>query len=182
MMTLACNRVRLGPNLFSIVLTVLTLIPLWTAQAQNKGAKPENTAARIFIQADKLIAYNETRMFELIGNVKAVRGTMVIQADRLKVYPHEASQSQDYLSSFANKVNKVLATGNVHITYGKFNAVADQAVYTAQKETIELIGKPTKVTQGDQSMTANRMTLFIEDERVRVTGQGKQRVKAIFNR
>ena len=177
-----CNRQPCGRMRMIAVLALLMLIPWQSALAQENSIRSENSASRISIQADKLIAYNETRMFELIGNVKAIRGEMVIQADHLKVYPQAASQPQSHLSAFKNKVNRVVATGNVHITYGKFVATADQAVYSAQKETIALTGNPTKVSQENQSMTAKQMTLFIEDERVRVSGQGKQRVKAVFRK
>ena len=182
MKTSPCNRVRRRYHLLTVVPAVLALALYGHTQAQDKETHLEKGSKRIYIRADKLVAFNKSRMFELIGNVKAVRGAMMIKADRLKVYPHETPPSQTHPSAFKNNVNKVVATGNVHITYGKFIATADRAVYSANTETIELTGKPTRVSQGDQSMTAKNMKLFIEDERVRVSGQGNERVKAVFNK
>jgi lipopolysaccharide export system protein LptA len=182
MKILPCSWNLFGRQLGIGCLAVLLLVPIWLVNAQENRVKGNAAAARIFIRADKLIADNNTRLIEMIGNVRAVRGDMVIQADQLKVYPHETKPAHKLPSSFKRNVQKVEAVGNVRITYGEVVALADRAVYSALKDIIELTGKPTRVSRGAEMMTANRMTLFIEDERIRVSGQGKQRVKAVFNK
>ena len=177
-----CNPTRPFRRWMAGCLLILTLIPMGSIIAQDKNLRLNKAADRIAIRADKLIADNATRLIEMIGNVEAVRGAMKIQADRLKVVPLETSPAKKRQASFKDSVNKVVANGNVRITYGEFIATADQAVYSAHKETIVLTGNPSKVTRGDQSMTAKQMILFVEDERVRVSGQGQQRVKAVFNK
>jgi lipopolysaccharide export system protein LptA len=134
---------------------------------------------KIYISADKLIADREARLAEFIGNVKATRGATVITTDSLKIYYKDSEKKTKQVAG-AETVKKIIAAGSVTIRFGDILAVSQQAVFTQKTRTIVLSGADSKVWSEDKSIAGSKITLYIDENRIKVTSGNKNRVKAVF--
>ena len=89
MKILFCNQTccRFFPVLVA-AFWVGTALTALCAVAEDKPLGPDynNENKKIHIKSDKLISDSEAMYAEFIGNVRAVQGTNVLTADRLKIF------------------------------------------------------------------------------------------------
>ncbi|MGB5985472.1 MAG: LptA/OstA family protein [Desulfobacterales bacterium] len=151
-------------------------VAAWAGNAPLVSSPPDS-AGRIHITSDRMIAESPDEMVEFIGNVKATQGATTITSDRLKIYYRgsleESGQTQD-------SIRKIIATGNVIIRSESRLAVTDQAEYEAEAGTIRLIGPDSKVTSGNNTVTGERITMYRDTDRVSVEKGSEKQVEAVF--
>lgn len=69
----------------------------------------------------------------------------------------------------ADRVETALATGQVKVMHGQRTATSDSALLTTADGSIVLTGSP-KISEGPNQLAGQRITLYLDDERVRCEG------------
>jgi len=156
-------------------------VPAAGDRDQPPPATGEKTPQRIDFSADRLITDRRSHTAEFVGNVKVVRGSAVITADRLLINYDEKRPAADPGGVAKSAVRSAVATGNVRITADNMTAAAQRATYTRDAQTIVLSGNKARVTSGNNSVAGTTITLYIDHEQIAVAGDGGRRVEAVFN-
>ncbi|MFN2435666.1 MAG: LptA/OstA family protein [Desulfotignum sp.] len=163
-----------------IGLLVLTLVPLVSAQEKTGSESGFSSEKPLQITADKMIAHQEASMVEFIGHVRANQENSLIEADTIRIYLHP-SQPDTADSGNAERIKQIVAVDNVEYTAADRKAFADKAVYTAADDTLILTGSQVRLLTGTSWVSGTKITLFRNQDRVLVEGDGKTRVQALFN-
>ena len=176
------NVRRIASGLISAVILAGVLSVL-QVQADDKRLAPaaESEKEKIRITADTLTTESETKFAEFSGNVKAVQGETVIIADRLRIYYKQGAKNKSTPRAEGASIEKLVATGNVKITFDNKVAVTREAVYLTEKRVLILSGANSKVTNGKDSISGEKITYYRADERIKVESGPKQRVEAVFS-
>lgn len=153
-----------------IVLCIAAIILLWSwgaqgAQKKKVTAKPSRSP--IMITAKEMEANAKEGWVVFRGAVKAVRNQLTIHADQLKIY-----LTKD------NKINRIVAQGNVKVEQGKRVITSQVAEYNVRKDVIEFTGHP-KAWEGENLVQGEKMLYYPKEDRSVVVG-GKERVNAII--
>lgn len=85
----------------------------------------------------------EKNIASFYNNVKVERADSVIYSDRMDIFFAESNDKSEKEEGFmGNKVDKIIARGNVKITRGKNVSYSEEAIYTASDKKIILTGRP----------------------------------------
>lgn len=115
-----------------------------------------------YITSDNLSLESKERIFIYSGNVDVKHKNMTLKADKVTGY-----YSKD------NKIEKLVAVGHVFITQGAtIKARSEEAVYDAVKKIVTLTKSP-ELEKDKSLLSADEITIFIEEERSTATGQVK---------
>lgn len=136
---------------------------------------------KIRITADKLIAMVEAGEIEFIGNVRATQTNTVITAERLKIIYAPAETQSQTATLKPESIEKIIARGHVKIIHDNIIAETDMAEYTMKSAVLVLTGEGSSVTQGGQSISGAKFTLYRSDGKITVESNGQNRVKAVFD-
>lgn len=150
------------------------------AQADDKSPVKLQQNERIKIAADNLSVDNEAKYAEFKGNVKAQQGTNNIRSDSLRIYYKGGLGGNDKKVSGEEVIDRIVASGNVKITFDDKVAVSDEAVYIAAKQVLILSGPNTKVVSGNDSISGEKITLYRDTGKINIEGSQKTRVEAVF--
>lgn len=164
--------------LAAAALALLTAAP--AAAADPPGERDLLTGDRIKITADTLVAESAKRTAEFSGNVVAVQGTTVIHSDRLVIHYREGDTPSAPGGTPQGNIERIEAIGNVVIEMDQRVARSDRAVYEAASGTLVLTGPNTTVREGENSIQGSRVTLYRTEDRIKVEGEGRRRVEAVF--
>ena len=119
-----------------------------------------------FITSDNLTLNAKERIFVYTGNVDVKHKNMVLKANKVTGY-----YSKD------NKIEKLVAEGKVDISQGAtIRARSEEAIYDATKKIIILTKNP-ELEKDRSLLSADEITIFIEEERS--TAKGQVRVKLL---
>lgn len=130
----------------------------------------DRNAQPLKIKANELVTDNNNRTSTFVGKVSARQGDMTIYSDKLVINYSEKDQ----------EVEKVEAFGNVRILQGNRQALAGHAFYDNKAGKIILDTAP-KVYQGDDVISGNVITYFVEEQKSIVTGGPDARVEAVIH-
>ncbi len=136
--------------------------------------------SNIQIKADNLVAYNEASYAEFTGNVSAIQGTTHITSDKLKIYYTNASENKEKKDTGEQSIKKVVATGNVVIRSENRTAYTSMAEYTPASKVVVLNGPDSKVTSGNNYVTGEKITFYVNEDRVVVERSKEKQVEAVF--
>ena len=158
------------------VLSSFFSIQVQSANATKKGDKkrPKPSQA-IRITSDRLEAMDKEGKVVFIGNVVATRGKLTIYPDRLEVY-YKGKGAKG--GEGKKKLSKIVATGHLKIVQGRKKATAKKAVYLKPQEKIVLL-QDAKVWDGHNSVSGDKITLYVNENRSVVESKGKKRVEAV---
>jgi lipopolysaccharide export system protein LptA len=150
----------------------IVLVPLFLAACHctAQAAIGERNSQPIQIKANELLTDSAARTATFTGKVFARQGDITIYADKLVIHYSVADKA----------VEKVEAFGSVRIVQGNRLAEADHAVYDNSAGKIVLDGSP-KVIQGEDTITGNIITYFVDEQKSLVTGTPGKRVDAIIH-
>jgi lipopolysaccharide export system protein LptA len=153
------------------------------ASAQNPVRSPDadRQKEKIHIVADLLTSDSEARFAEFIGNVRATQGDTVITSDRLKIFYSESLAASKNLSAGESAIKRIVATGNVKISFDNRFATAQEAVYNTETKILVLSGSHSKITSGTDSITGEKITYNRSDGRITVESGRNSRVEAVFH-
>jgi lipopolysaccharide export system protein LptA len=153
-----------------VILGVVAMTLLWTwgvYGAQRKKGSQASSKSPITITAKEMEANAKKGWVIFKGAVKAVRDKLTIHADKLEVF-----LTKD------NKIDRILALGNVKVEQGKRVITSQEAEYNVKKDVIEFRGNP-KAWEGENLVQGEKMLYYPKEDRSVVVG-GKGRVNAII--
>jgi lipopolysaccharide export system protein LptA len=153
------------------ILTLVCLSATLMAPLPVNAASDMQTRDRgpVKVTADQLEADDEKQTLVFSGNAVAVQGDITVYADRLTV---------EY-SGAKRELQKVIAEGHVRIIQGTRVATGGKAILYQIDERIVLTESP-KVTDGDDYVQGDEITIFLNDKRSVVTSGQGGRVNAVF--
>ena len=162
----------------------LLITPLITGIGHAADKLPihadKNKNSIIHINADRLISNIEDGWAEFKGNVCVTRKSLIIKSDTLKIYYKKLLKGQNKPATGQELIEKIIATGNVHIKSDELVAISHQAIYTKETGNIILSGHDSKVISGNNSIAGSQIILYMDEEGIKVTGNGTKRVEAEF--
>ena len=123
----------------------------------------------IEVEADRLDVNTEKGEATFQGDVKAMRGDMVITSKILRLYYDNAT----------SKVNQLIAEEDVALAWQDKKGLCNKAVYLLDEQKIMLIGN-VNITRGDEMLSGQKVTFDMASDRQVVEGQGG-RVKIRIN-
>lgn len=130
------------------------------------GQKGGSKDAPLYIKSDTLSLDSKGRVFTYRKNVEVKREDLTITADLVE------GRYDD-----ANKIQTLLATGNVVITRGEgLKATANRAKYFVPAARIELTEAPELYRNGN-ALAADKVTVFVNEDRSEA--EGNVRVKVL---
>ncbi len=130
---------------------------------QEEDEKPEPQP--VVIESKTMEMNNELKIVTFKGDVNARKDNFVIDCDKMLVYYAGSSGDRGTTDESTTKIDKIVATGNVVVTRAKGGtATAENATYFQKDEKIVLTGSPI-MKQGGDLVKADRITIFLEDDR-----------------
>jgi lipopolysaccharide export system protein LptA len=164
--------------LLPLFLMMCVAVPM--ANRNACALEKEKDAGNIQIKADSLVAYNEASYAEFSGNVSAVQGTTLITSDKLKIYYSKAIEKKDKKDTGEESIKKVVASGKVVIQSENRTAYTSMAEYTPATKMVVLSGPDSKVISGNNYVTGDKITFFMNEDRVTVERGKEKQVEAFF--
>jgi lipopolysaccharide export system protein LptA len=164
-----------------VFLEIMMLFLAMSMLDQNVSAFDKgNENSSIQIKADNLVAYNEASYAEFTGNVSAAQGTILITSDKLKIYYTKALENKGKKDTGEESIKKVVVSGNVVIRSENRTAHTSMAEYTPASKVIVLSGAGSKVTSGNSFVSGEKITFYVNEDRVIVERGKEKQVEAIF--
>ena len=164
---------RLG-LLASALAAAVMLAGAGAAQDSDDAAGGTNEASQaIEITADTLEVRQSENVAIFEGDVKAVQGEMVLNADMLTVYYRDVEGGQGNLG-----VSRIDADGNVIVSSPDETAQGQRGVYDVENGRIDLAGGVV-LNRGNNIVRGETLTMDLESGVSRVSG-GSTRVQGLF--
>lgn len=123
----------------------------------------------IEITAQQLEVLQQQRQSIFTGDVVAKQGEMTLYADKLIVF---LQQDQD-------RVDRLEAIGEVRVLQLDRIATGEKAVFYQMEERLVLSGN-AEVTQGQNKISGDEITLYLKENRSLVQSSENGRVKAVI--
>ncbi len=173
--------------IMGFILSGFLLPGLLTAKEKD----PLESSRPIVVTSDTLEADNKAKLATFSGTVVArqeQRGKepINIYCDKMVIHYTEDSgkkpsspQAKKNITE-QNRVEKIVATGQVKIVQGKDVATGESAIYYNSEQRIVLTGNP-KVWQGKNLIKGEEITVWIKENRSLVTSKGSNRVQAVIH-
>ena len=169
-------------RLFFLLMS-LSLTCCWPQIAWSQ--KGLDTSTPIQVEADRMETSQEDGAVLFSGNVQANQGDLIINADEMTVlYTKAGAQSTISAGTAADltqKVDKIMAKGNVKIVQGDWIAVGDTMDFNANDRVVILAGN-TKAWQNQNMVSGEKIILYLNEKKSvveRSTSEG-ERVKAFI--
>lgn len=124
------------------------------------GASAQDTTAPIEVSASELSVDQKTDTAIFTGDVVIIQGEMRLAADKVLVIYLKETQG----------ISRLEATGNVTVVSGEDTAESQYADYKVEEGVIEMTGD-VLLTQGQSALTADRMTVHLDDGTARMQGR-----------
>jgi lipopolysaccharide export system protein LptA len=124
----------------------------------------------IDIRSDRLEANDTKKQMRFIGNVVARQGDLTIYAQEVILFYAEGE----------GDIDRVEAHRDVRIVQGEKVATGQKGVFFNHEAKIVLTGSP-RVNQGEDFISGEQITVFLNEERSEVSGQDGGRVNAVFH-
>ena len=161
------------------VLMVLWVLAISAIAQDNPAVKPiaeiENP---IRITADSLITDPRNKTAEFSGHVLVTQDDTTITSDKLTVYYKKGIQSGP--TSGMDAIVRMVAQGVVKIVLGDTVAHTAHAEYIADKGIVVLTGPNSRIVDGNNSISGQKITLYRDDRRIHVAGTQEKPVEAFF--
>lgn len=169
-------------NRFSRRLTCAGLIGLALLSLGANGKKPQRAqplgiqapvqdckgpGQELDVTADQMTFDSRTHTFVFENNVHVRRCDMTLQCDRLRVI----NDAQ------GNQVERIIATGNVHLQQGVRRVQAERAEYFDAEQKLVLTGQPRAWDPVEKNrLTGDEMVVYLETEKLVV-----KRARVLFH-
>ena len=181
---LAYNSGKLSKEIILIILCIglsAATIDLIEATDKFPATAEKSSASTVRFKADKLTAGVDTESIQLSGNVKITQESTVVFADHVTIFYDGDSRNSDVDTVDQSSVKKVVARGNVKILLKNATATTDEATYDMKSEILVMAGKNTVVSDGVNSVSGNRFTVYRSENRIKIESGNTERVKAVFS-
>lgn len=139
-----------------------------TEEKAGRNDQPES----IVIHSKTMEMDNSLMFITFLGDVKAIRSDFVIDCDKMLAYYDKTSDQQEENGGTPN-MKKIVAMGNVTINRADGGvATSEMATYFQDEDIMILTGDPT-VKRGTDVVNGDRITIFLNEDRVLVEGEEK---------
>lgn len=167
----------------TIILFNIFLACSWQVAMVSAAPLADGSSSQpIHIEADRMESDQNKEAVLFAGNVEATQEDLIIQADQMTVYYRKAAQTLASASNAAKSIEKLEATGNIKIIKKDWLASGDRMEFETRDRKVVITGN-TKVWQGNNTVTGERVVLFLDEGKSIVENQSKGdggRVKASF--
>ena len=167
---------RFGAALSGIVLFWVAASSPPAIRAETLSGEGGGKKEKIYISSESLVANDSEKFAEFIGKVKAVQGNTEILSDRLKIYyegnPRKSSSEPTQKAETArDSIKKIVAVGNVRITFDDTVAESREAVYTTSDRILVLSGPNAKVTKASSGeISGSKISINRESGQIKFEG------------
>jgi len=148
------------------------LLLFWVPGQAAQAPTPKDPAVErpTTVTADRLEVNRKERKAIYTGNAVARTTDLTVTADRME-FLFDAKMEE---------VELMVAIGNVHIhRQDGTKAVSERATYFVPQERVVLEGHPRAWREGNM-VSGTRMTLYLQEDRQVVEGDGSERVTAVI--
>ncbi len=170
-----------GRTIYFCFLALLVFVLSFADTAGRTWAQKEGPGNEqpIVIKAKSLEMDDARRTITFRGKVHATEKDFVITCEEMVVY-YLSSNNQAQEKGVGAKIQKIVAKGGVKIQRAQGGvATADQAVYFWDEEKLVLTGSP-EVTQGNDFVKGDKITLYLRENRSVVEGSDGEMVRAVI--
>lgn len=172
-----CGRLVLG--LFFLVVSTFFFMS-GSADRNVFAFEKGSESSPIQIKSDSLVARNDANYAEFIGNVSTAQGTTLITSEKLKIFFSGDPEKKGKIDNTQESIKKVVASGNVVIRMENRTAYTAQAEYTPSSKVIVLSGPNSKVISGNNYVIGEKITVYVNEDRVLVERSKEKQVEAVF--
>lgn len=155
------------------------------AAASAAGLFPTDNAGSskepIEIVADRMVTNNTERWADFTGAVTATQGKSTMTCDALRIYYEGDLLNPPKGQSTQESIQKIVATGRVHIVTEKYVADAERAEHVLATDIMTLTGANSTVVSGKNTLTGSKIVLNRSTGNAEVESGGSGRVKAVFH-
>lgn len=155
------------------------------AAASAAGLFPTDSSGSskepIEIVADRMVTNNAERWADFTGSVKATQGKSTMTSDALRIYYEGDLLNPPKGKSTQESIQKIVATGRVHIVTEKYVADAERAEHVLATDIMTLTGANSTVVSGKNTLTGSKIVLNRSTGSAEVESSGTERVKAVFH-
>ena len=173
------------------------LVILWAGSplayaAASKKPGPEKEVP-LHITAARLEADQAKGMVVFSGAVKAVYGDATLYSDQLQVYfktkpeppkgapkpPQEKAEQSPLGDMGAEKIDRIVAKGNVRMVQEDRVATGDEATYYQDRDEVVLTGNP-QLWRAENTLKGERIIFNLKTNKVLVESSPQRRVEALL--
>ena len=162
---------------------ILICIFSWTSAAwSQKGA---DAAVPIRIEADRMETSQESNDVLFSGNVRASQSELIINANDMMVLYAKAGPQPNVPAgtdvSLTQKIEKIMARGNVKIVQADWVATGDTMDFNADARIVILLGD-AKAWKDQNMVSGEKIVLYLDEGKSVVEGGSREgeRVKALI--
>jgi lipopolysaccharide transport protein LptA len=145
------------------------------------ATKSSDSTQPIEIIADRLVTNHTEKFAEFTGSVKATQGKFSLTADVLRIYYEGDLVASSKDKSAREAIQKLVATGKVHIVAEPYVADTERAEYVLTTDILTLTGPNSKVVSGKNVLTGTKIVLKRSEGQAEVEGSASERVKALLH-
>ena len=168
--------------MMAVLLAATALGPVpaaWPASLFSPGGSAD-AQAPIEIVSDRMVANTTEQWADFLGSVVATQGKFSMTADALRIYYEGDLLNAPKGGSTQDRIQKIEATGRVHIISDQYTADSERAEYLPASDVLTLSGEGSRVLSGKNTLTGSKIVLKRSEGKALVEGAGTERVKAVF--
>jgi lipopolysaccharide export system protein LptA len=164
-------------------------------KGKSPQVKPEGEFP-LHIIASKLEADQNAGTVTFTGQVKATYGESILYSDQLRVFfqkkpepakgkapapeaagPKDAAGQSPLGDLGGNKIDRIVATGQVKFVQEDRVATGQEATYYKDRDEVVLVGNP-QLWQNENNLKGERIIFNLKDNKMRVESSPQKRVEA----
>lgn len=167
--------------------------PLAYGAAPKKQATDKDKEVPLRITAARLEANQNEGIIIFTGQVKAVHGDATLYSDQLWIYlqtkpeppkgaakpPQEKGEQTPLGDMGAEKIDHIVAKGNVRMVQEDRVATGDEAVYYQDRDEVVLTGNP-QLWSAENTLKGERIIFKLETKKMLVESSPQRRVEALL--
>ena len=171
------------------------LVMFWAGSSPADGAAPKQPGGEtpLRITAARLEADQKEGIIVFTGQVKAVHGDATLYADQLRIYfkpkpeppkgaakpPQEKAEQSPVGDLGAEKIDHIVAKGNVRMVQEDRVATGDEAIYYEDRDEVVLTGNP-QVWRAENTLKGERIIFNLKTNKALVESSPQRRVEALL--
>lgn len=167
----------------------------WAVASPADGAalKKQEEEVPLRITAARLEADQKEGIIIFSGQVKAIYGDSTLYADQLRVYfkakpapakgaapaPQEQADKSPLGDLGAEKIDRIVAKGNVRMVQEDRVATGNEAIYYKDRDEVVLTGNP-QVWRAENTLKGERIIFNLKTNKALVESSPQRRVEALL--